>query len=432
MAEIAANHPEGRVTIVRRTLGGGHEARVGPRGLGMSVAGPPRERSRRRFVAVVVVLAIFAVALPVVWWLATVQQKPSQPSRSGCSEVHIFTGNKQSPYWPFATALQRQLSDHLGKTTVLPRETQGGAENLYDLEGYARCGVAIAKLNVAVDAAYGVNQFSSDSAEDASSSIPPHQIKGLRTIGPVFDDLMQIVVRDKPNRPDRPHITDVHQLCGRPLGTGLALSGSIQLTQVFYREICKDQELDLRKVKKDTLKNGFKYLNSTGPDFVDAVIWVNASPTADIQNEIRDNGARLLPVPASVRSAMNDNWRQIYQDQGSNKFAGQNVILPGMIYKEDYGLKQDIATVGVPNGLVVLNSADPGLVAELARILLADQDSTTPLASLWGENPRHRTLADVESYVTSQVPSLFCYVPLHPEAIKVYQAKFHVPTCGRS
>ncbi len=394
----------------------------------MSVADPSREHPRR-WIVVVVVLVVLVFVLA--WLLSTVHQKPSPPSRAGCSEVHIFTGNLQSPYWPFATALAEQINKNLPGTTAVPQATAGGADNLYRLQEYARCGVAIAKLNVAVDAIYGVNQFRPDPTGGARSPKPQHPITGLRTVGPAFDDLMQIVVRDQPNRPDQPNITDVHQLCGRPLSTGLALSGSLQLTQVLYREICPGTELDPKKARPETLQDGFRHLNSVGPDAVDAVIWVNASPTDEIQTEIRENHARLLPVQSDVRNAMNDNWRQVYQERASRKFIGQNVILPGVIYREDYRIPQDVTTVGVPNGLVVLNSADPGLVTALARILLADQDSTTPLTSLWGDNPRHRKLADVESYVTRQVPSLFCYVPLHPDAIKVYKKRFDIPDCGK-
>ncbi|CAJ63929.1 MULTISPECIES: TAXI family TRAP transporter solute-binding subunit [Frankia] len=398
----------------------------------MAVRDQPGDHARR-WLVVIVVLAVLALVLGgLILGKQGNHPEPSAHKRSDCARVDIFTGNQQSPYWPFATALAEQISLELPGVTAAPQATDGGADNLYHLQENARCGIAIAKLNVAVDATYGVNQFAPGPTGGARAPKPQNPIAGLRTIGPAFDDLMQIVVRDRPNRPDQPNITDVHQLCDRPLSAGLPLSGSLQLTQVFYREICST-ELDLTKVRQEKLRDGFTHLNSDGPDAVDAVIWVNATPTLQVQTEIREHHAHLLSISPGVRYDMNDNWREVYRERAGRKFIDQDVILPGTIFKEDYGLPHDVTTVGVPNGLVVLQSADPGLVAALARILLSEERRAPLTDALWGHQPRHNKLAGLESYLTSQASSLFCLVPLHPEAAEVYhRSKLELPDCGKT
>ncbi|WP_261571109.1 hypothetical protein [Frankia gtarii] len=355
--------------------------------------------------------------------------------------MYIFYGNPQSPYKAFAEKLGKQIQDALPGVNIQHPKTEGGADNLYRLEDpqvgdpqAARCSIAMTKLNVAVDATYGVYQFNPEPTE-AEGLATPHtqnQIPGLLTVGPAFDDLLQIVVRD-PNM-------KLEQLCDRPLSIGLPRSGSRQLTAVFYRAICGQELRELVGGRvmayQRTLDQGFDLLNAGK---VDAVIWVNAAPTETIRKKIYSHQAYLLTdnVPShmvdrggenmSVIDRMNRDWKNFYEPKVGGEYRDQPMILSREILAEDYGTTDKITTVGVPNGLVVRASTDSTLVATVARILLERKNRDDLAKELWPHDPAHsHSLADVGKYVYDVASSLFCYVPLHPAAAEVYR-QFNLP-----
>ncbi|MCM3922670.1 hypothetical protein ND748_13495 [Frankia sp. AiPs1] len=361
--------------------------------------------------------------------------------------MYISYGNQQSPYKAFAEKLGDQIRAALPEVKHVENpDTDGGADNLYRLEDpgpqfhdpkATRCSIAMTKLNVAVDATYGVYQFNPRPtlAEGPATPRTQNQIPGLQTVGPAFDDLLQIVVRDR-------NITRLEQLCGRPLSIGLPLSGSRQLTAVFYRAVCgQEMEGGQEKVYEMTLDHGFDLLDAGA---VDAVIWVNATPTETIRKKIETHRSHLLDVNVpsyvidrdgesmTVLDRMNRDWKNFYGPRAGGEYRDQQVVLSHEIPAEDYGTAHDIMTIGVPNGLVVRDSTDATLVAAVARILLSRENRDALTTSLWSADRTHRhQLADVGKYVYDVASSLFCYVPLHPAAADVYR-QFGLPpqSCG--
>ncbi len=404
---------------------------------------PWQSYSRLRVFCAVVVLAVIAAVTPVFIL------DPAR-SHSACKTVYVFYGNPQSPYLAYATTLKELLEKALPEVKVKLGKTDGGADNLYHLYRQedlketddpqaAQCSIAMTKLNVAVDATFGVYQFdpTPTAVEGTAKPGTQNQILGLRTVGPAFDDLLQIVVRD-------PGITRLEQLCTKRLGIGLKMSGSRQFAEVFHRAICGNSLAG--DVPETLLSEGFNLL-ANGK--VDAIIWVNATPTGTIGEEIRNNRAYLLNVdiPAymidngngsreNVLDRMNDDWWHFYGPRTGNAYAqnNRNVIISGTIHEGDYNTR-GIETVGVPNGLVVRDFTDSALVAALTKILLSKK--TALAKALWpdyqADDPRKgHQLADVRSPVDGLASSLFCYVPLHPKAAEIYRShSINLPNCGK-
>ncbi|MCK9925410.1 hypothetical protein MXD61_26655 [Frankia sp. AgPm24] len=392
-----------------------------------------------RIVVAIVVMVAFVLALLLVEIhgpapAPTPVRSERQVQGSGCTTVQIFIGNRQSPYWRFAGELATQIKAALRaggapQPQVLPQVTAGGADNLYRLEENeaGRCGVAIAKLNVAVDATYGVYQFLPGETPGVRPPQKQNPIRGLRTVGPVFDDLLQIAVADQPGAP-----RTVEELCGRPLSVGFPLSGSRQVTEVFYRKLCPNTPL---RVKEESLKEGFAHLGS-GREPVDAILWVNAAPTDEIAQQLQNHKARLLDIPQKYIEKMNENWRVFYQEKAGEEYIDQKIFREGVIFRDDYLTSGNYETVAVPAGLVVRDSADTVLVTALARILTGSQSRQALTEAMWGRAGVHSKLANVATDIGDRqygISSLFCYVPLHPAAETVYRDElgYGLPDCAK-
>ncbi|THJ69621.1 hypothetical protein E7Y31_16030, partial [Candidatus Frankia alpina] len=116
-----------------------------------------------------------------------------------------------------------------------------------------------------VDAHFGVNQFRND------------PIDGLRTVGPVWLDILHLIVRADSG------IDDATQLCDRKISTGLNNSGSLQVGQVLFDNIlnCKPatDPADLDRGLAD-LRDGK----------VDGVLWAGGAPTPQILRAVTEDG----------------------------------------------------------------------------------------------------------------------------------------------
>jgi TRAP-type uncharacterized transport system substrate-binding protein len=99
--------------------------------------------------------------------------------------VEIFTGQQDSPYHRYAQALKTRIEDDFPGSAVTVTATSGSSDNLDRLRDRAAalCKIAVTQFNVAVDARYGVYDFEGK------------PVKELRTVGPLWFDLVQLVVR---------------------------------------------------------------------------------------------------------------------------------------------------------------------------------------------------------------------------------------------
>ncbi|KDA43304.1 TAXI family TRAP transporter solute-binding subunit [Frankia sp. B2] len=379
-------------------------------------AGSRPERLTRRQRLTVVIGVVLAVA--VVTLLITTSDRSRAAAwppagRSACTSVQIFTGSVGSPYNQFARVLRTRLQaapEHFDVDVV---ETAGSTENIYNLESPDSrvCGLAIAQLNTTVDAAEGVNQFDPNRGG--------HPVAGLRTIGPVHQDLLHVIVRDPTSRSDDVDITRFADLCHRPIAAGRSGSGVRQISEVLLRvalsEDCRG-ELD-----ESSIDEALRRL-SAGK--VDAVVWAGGAGTRQIKNAIA-SGARLRLLDlSSYQDGITADWDQFYRSRG-HFFAGP-VFGTGSLGPDDYRGISPVRTVTIPNGLLAHADADPVLVRRATAELFRDPQDYAK--ELWGDNPGGRTVPDALSVYEGP---LFCYIPLHRAAAEYYVQRFRRPPgCG--
>ncbi|SNQ47990.1 TRAP transporter solute receptor, TAXI family [Frankia canadensis] len=368
-------------------------------------------RRQRVTTGVVVLLAVaVAVGLAVTADRSTAAWPPA--GRSACRSVQIFTGSVGSPYNQFAGVLRARLQaapEHFDVDVV---QTAGSTDNLYDLQSAdpPRCALAIAQLNTTVDAAEGVNQF--------DPTRGGQKVTGLRTLGPVHQDLLHVIVRDRPRGPADAPVRGLADLCHRTIAAGEANSGTRQIADVLLRVGLPGCHPDL---DPSNLDNALRLL---GAGRVDAVVWAGGPGTRQIRAAI-NGGARLRLLDLSDQLAgITRDWNVFY--------GGRERSYPGAVFgagglgPADYPGIRPIRTITIPNGLIARVDTDPVLVRRAtAELFRRPADFAT---ALWQTNPAHHTIPDALSIYEGP---LFCYIPLHPAAAEYYLRQFRrAPSCG--
>ncbi|WP_236705813.1 MULTISPECIES: C4-dicarboxylate ABC transporter substrate-binding protein [Frankia] len=365
-----------------------------------------------------------------------------------CRKVKIYTGQANSPYWVVAQELGRELvRRHPGwGLTVDPVATDGSADNLYRLQGdgAAPCSLALTQLNVAVDATFGIYQFDYQSAARFRRGTL-NQVNRLRTLGPAYFDLVHVIVR-------RGEVSSLRDLCGKTVSGGLELSGSLQMNDVLFDNVCAltPPALPLPHVVYQTLGEAMDSLTdpASSTDPVRAVVWV-AAPSGILDERIRRLGGaasdlQLLPID-QYREGFGTHWDRYYGRVAGAGFVGRDgapgIFADRTIAAGTYsGVNQPTATIGAPNGLVVRDSVDPGLAVAAARIMadrswlagVLGQAAPAAVAHAHSDALESDTDAGGSEYRQLWRNPVFCLVPVLPAvatALREYTSQQH---CGLS
>jgi TRAP transporter TAXI family solute receptor len=378
--------------------------RDGPRPPGGGQPGGSGDRpgKRRRLAGIVAVIGLVAVAA--VFVAATVANggKGSAGSRiiGHCPQVRILTGQPDTPYYRFGTVLQQRIQAAYPGTTVLVPPTQGSAYNLETLPGEPRCTLAIVQLNTAVDARNGVYQLGGQTDVN------------LRTVGPIWFDLLQLIVRRDAG------IHDATQLCNGTVATGLNDSGTSQVGAVLFRQIpgCRP------RMQPASLTDGLTALRSGR---VNAVLWAGGSPTSEIRDADLSSTLELLPLSGYLRS-MQADWDRFYSQRLGAAFVSGPVYQVESVGPDDYPGIAATPTIAVPNGLVADAGADPAVIGFVTDALFSDRADLE--TAIWGDVQGSRHFQNARQSVATS--PLYCLVPLHPTAALYYQRQGIDPPCG--
>ncbi|MCK9896061.1 serine/threonine-protein kinase [Frankia sp. AgB32] len=354
----------------------------------------PAPGPRRRRPALAVAGALIAVVL----LLLLVPRSPLSPWRrparlGACPSVDVYTGQKDTPYYAYARALQHNVQQRYPGTKVVVDATDGTADNLGRLQDAngSTCALAVGQLNTAVDAYNGVNQFD-------GKALPT-----LRTVGPLWLDLLHLMV------PATSTVHDADELCNARVSIGLPNSGTYQIGQVLFDNVlqCNLQPVPLG------LEAALAELRS---GHLDAVLWAGGAPTPQIIAAL-DNGLKMRVLPLDeYLPPMADNWDQSYGSRLGTRFVSGGVYEDTAITGQDYPDVTPVRTIGVPNGLIVNQAADPALVGFAARDLVENRADYE--MALWGTNQQGRHFESPALAISAS--SLYCLVPLADAARNYY------------
>lgn len=273
--------------------------------------------------------------------------------------IRIATGSRTAVYYAVGSALAGIIEQELPGTDAEAMVTAASAENV--------------RLIVNNQAEIGFTQ--SDIL--VAGATPDPRIAALAR---VYDDLLHLVVRE-----DGP-ITELDHLRGRKVSVGAQGSG----TGVTVRRLLDVAELSAPGVLTPVELNLDDSLTALTSGEIDAFFFSGGLPVSGIQ---KLSGKRIVDLSKSV-TAMRREYSDVYVVRD----------VPASAYQ-----LQPVATIAVPNFLVVPSGMADDLAFDLAKMLLERRDV------LARAHPAAENL-DVRSAVAT-LP-----VPLHPGAAEYFKS----------
>jgi TRAP transporter TAXI family solute receptor len=284
----------------------------------------------RRLCVVTVVLAA-AVSL-----VACGGQRQANEEATG-GRLTIATGNTTGVYYQLGGALASLISSKVEGYRATASETGASVQNVQGLTG-GNYDIAFSLGDTAADAVKGQHSFKA-----------PQDVVALTRLYPNYT---QVAVRASSG------ITKLADLKGRRISTGSPNSG----TEVIARRLLEaaglhpDRDVTAQRLglpeSVDQMKSGS----------IDALIWSGGVPTAGITDLMTSlgKGVRLIPI-ADLLPALQKAYGTIYY-QGA---------IPAAVYKQP----GDVATILVPNVLLVRKNMPDELAQKLTKVIYENKDA---------------------------------------------------------
>jgi len=273
--------------------------------------------------------------------------------------VRIATGSRNAVYYALGSALARVIEQDLPNTEASVLVTAASAENL-QLIASGRAEVGFSQADVLV-----------------SGGVPAPSMVALAR---VYDDLLHLVVRG-----DGP-IRTLEDLEGKKVSVGAQGSGTV-VTVRRLLTVARMRGIDERQLSLDDS------IAALTAGQIDAFFFSGGLPVAGIKELSATLPTRLVDL---------SKWAGDLRKNYSDVYVVRDV--PVSAYQ-----MPAVATVAVPNLLVVASSMDEDLAFDLTRLLLERREA------LAAAHPAAERL-DIRSAIAT-LP-----VPLHPGAARYYRS----------
>jgi uncharacterized protein len=292
-------------------------------------------------------------------------------SGAGCAEpagngrLSIATGNTTGVYYILGGGIAQVLTDNVEGVEATAEATNASAENIRLVcAGESDIGFTLA--DTATDAVKGEAGFDGE----------PQSVEALARI---YSNYTQVFVRADAG------ISSVADLKGKSVSTGSPNSGTevIALRLLEVNDLAPDDVQQLRLGLPESVQ-GMK------DGSIDALIWSGGLPTGGITDLVTSMGddVTMLPLDAELPK-MQDAYGEAYGEAS--------------IPADTYGLPEDVATIAVPNLLVVSDAMPDDVAEDVTRAIFENLDD---LAAV---HPEAKNISVETATETGEVP-------LHPGA----------------
>ncbi len=282
--------------------------------------------------------------------------------------LRIASGTPGGVYAAYGQGLAKAITAHVPRLTATAQPSDGSVENLRRLAA-GRTDLAFSLADSAADAAGGRGRF--------SRRVP------LRALGRLYDNYVQIIVRD-----DSP-IRAVADLARRPVSIGAPGSGTALIAERLLTLSGLDGARGPRRARLDIAASA----RALAARSIDAFFWSGGLPTEAIVDLQRGEAIRLLDLRGLARK-LRERHSDVYTES----------VVPRRVY----GLRSAVTTVTVPNLLVVLRDMPDEMAYRLTRMLFAGHGELTK------SHPEAGRLDARSGYATQRVR-------LHPGAERWYR-----------
>lgn len=286
------------------------------------------------------------------------------------TQLSIATGGTGGVYYPMGGGLAEVINNHVEGFSGTAEVTGASVENM-GLIATGDADLAIALADTVQQAYSGTGRFEGQ------------QLPMIRAIGSLYANMVQIVTLANSG------IETIDDLKGKRVSVGAPGSGTeVNAMTLLEANGISFDDFDAQRLNfnetGDALNNGD----------IDAGFWSVGAPTSSILNLATTNEIRIIGLsPEQVEAA----------DAADPTFAPLN--LAGGIYE---GIDEEVATVGVPNVLVVSSEMDEETVYQITKAMfenIADLQAVHPAAN--------ETTVEFSMNATP--------VPLHPGALRYYE-----------
>ena len=255
---------------------------------------------------------------------------------AGGGRLSVATGNTTGVYYILGGGIAKVLTDKVEGTEATAEATNASAENIRLVcAGDSDIGFSLA--DTATDAVKGEAGFAGQ----------PQSVKALARI---YSNFTQVLVRKDAG------ITSLADLKGKRVSTGSPNSG----TEVIALRLLEVNGLAPADVKQ--LRLGLpESVQGMKDGAIDALIWSGGLPTGGITDLVTSAGkdVTMLPLDAELPK-MVEQFGEAYTE--------------GSIPAATYGLPDDVASIAVPNLLVVSDAMPDDTAFEVTKAIFENLD----------------------------------------------------------
>jgi TRAP transporter TAXI family solute receptor len=261
---------------------------------------------------------------------------------AGCAEpagggrLSIATGNTTGVYYILGGGIARVLTDNVEGVEATAEATNASAENIRLVcAGDSDIGFSLA--DTASDAVEGTAGFEGDA-------------QSIQALARIYSNITQVFVRADAG------ISSIADLAGKSVSTGSPNSG----TEVIALRLLEVNDLAPGDV--DQLRLGLpESVQGMKDGAIDALVWSGGLPTGGITDLVTSMGDDVVMLPLDEElPKMQDAFGEAYT--------------AGTVPADTYGLGQDVATISVPNLLVVSDAMPADIAEDVTRAIFEHLD----------------------------------------------------------
>lgn len=299
------------------------------------------------------------------------QREPTGSGSEAGGRLTIATGNTTGVYYQLGGALASVISQKMSGYRATASETGASVQNIQGLAG-GNYDIAFSLGDTAADAIKGENSFQSK--------------QDVVALTRLYNNYTQVAVRTSAN------INSIADLKGKRVSTGSPNSG----TEVIARRLLEAAGLDPAKDVTAQRLGLPESVDAMKSGTIDALVWSGGLPTGGITDLTTSlgKGVKLLPI-ADLLPKMTEKYGSVYSV----------APIPAATYKQP----ADVATIVVPNVLLVRKDMKDELAEQLTKTLYENLDA------LIAVNAAAKGITKENAAKTDPVP-------LHPGAQKALDA----------
>jgi TRAP transporter TAXI family solute receptor len=280
----------------------------------------------------------------------------------------IATGNRGGVYVAYGRGVAEAVNDRLDGVDATVVMTAASVDNL-TMIGDGRAQLAFTLADSAALAVEGTAPFTAK--------------QEVRALARLYDNYTHLVVRSNSA------IRSLADLRGHAVSTGATGSGT-ELIAIRLLELNGIDETDGITRRRLNIDESAAALRAGE---IDAFFWSGGLPTGAVSTLAAKTPVRLIDL-ADFVEPLRDRYGDFYSERSVPASA--------------YGLRVQVATIGVPNYLVVPTTMDEGLAYHLTKLLFSSRATLVRAHEVAQQLHRRGAIATTP-------------VPLHPGALRYYR-----------